>query len=96
MTPTVETAADAQADVLVVFGITGNLARVMTFRSLYRLQKRGLVGICIDAECGVAEHTPPNFEETACLRSKIGAWTRDSKADPAIAGRLALWARRVL
>ena len=35
MTPTVETAADAVADVLVVFGITGNLARVMTFRSLY-------------------------------------------------------------
>ena len=25
------------ADVLVVFGITGDLARVMTFRSLYRL-----------------------------------------------------------
>jgi glucose-6-phosphate 1-dehydrogenase len=35
MTPTVETAADAVADVLVVFGITGNLARVMTLRSLY-------------------------------------------------------------
>jgi glucose-6-phosphate 1-dehydrogenase len=53
MTPTVETAADAQADVLVVFGITGNLARVMTFRSLYRLQKRGLltcpvVGVAVD------------------------------------------------
>ena len=53
MTPTVETAADAVADVLVVFGITGNLARVMTFRSLYRLQKRGLltcpvVGVAVD------------------------------------------------
>jgi glucose-6-phosphate 1-dehydrogenase len=41
------------ADVLVVFGITGDLARVMTFRSLYRLEKRGLldcpiVGVALD------------------------------------------------
>jgi glucose-6-phosphate 1-dehydrogenase len=34
---------DAPADVLVVFGITGDLARVMTFRSLYRLEQRGLL-----------------------------------------------------
>jgi glucose-6-phosphate 1-dehydrogenase len=27
----------------VIFGITGDLARVMTFRSLYRLEKRGLL-----------------------------------------------------
>jgi glucose-6-phosphate 1-dehydrogenase len=32
-----------QADVLVVFGITGDLARKMTFRSLYRLERRGLL-----------------------------------------------------
>ena len=31
------------ADVLVIFGITGDLARVMTFRSLYRLERRGLL-----------------------------------------------------
>src|SRR3954453_21707823 len=31
------------ADVLVVFGITGDLARVMTFRSLYRLEARSLL-----------------------------------------------------
>jgi glucose-6-phosphate 1-dehydrogenase len=31
------------ADSLVVFGITGDLAKVMTFRSLYRLEKRGLL-----------------------------------------------------
>jgi glucose-6-phosphate 1-dehydrogenase len=31
------------ADVLVVFGITGDLAKVMTFHSLYRLEKRGLL-----------------------------------------------------
>src|SRR5215469_8630041 len=31
------------ADTLVVFGITGDLAKVMTFRSLYRLEERGLL-----------------------------------------------------
>jgi glucose-6-phosphate 1-dehydrogenase len=41
------------SDALVVFGITGDLARVMTFRSLYRLEKRGLlscpvVGVAVD------------------------------------------------
>ena len=46
--------ADTQhADVFVVFGITGDLARVMTFRSLYRLEARGLlrcpiVGVAVD------------------------------------------------
>jgi glucose-6-phosphate 1-dehydrogenase len=41
------------ADVLVIFGITGDLARKMTFRSLYRLERRGLldcpiVGVALD------------------------------------------------
>jgi glucose-6-phosphate 1-dehydrogenase len=41
------------ADVFVVFGITGDLARVMTFLSLYRLELRGLltcpvVGVAVD------------------------------------------------
>ena len=31
------------ADVFVVFGITGDLAKVMTFNSLYRLEERGLL-----------------------------------------------------
>jgi glucose-6-phosphate 1-dehydrogenase len=39
--------------VLVIFGITGDLARVMTYRSLYRLEARGLldcpiVGVAFD------------------------------------------------
>ena len=42
-----------EADALVVFGITGDLARKMTFRSLYRLERRGLltqpvIGVAID------------------------------------------------
>ncbi len=41
------------ADALAIFGITGDLAKVMTFRSLYRLERRGLlncpiVGVAAD------------------------------------------------
>jgi glucose-6-phosphate 1-dehydrogenase len=46
-------AEQRHADVFVVFGITGDLARVMTFRALYRLEQRGLlfcrvVGVAFD------------------------------------------------
>ena len=45
--------APRQADVFAIFGITGDLAKVMTFRSLYRLERRGLldcpiVGVAVD------------------------------------------------
>ena len=51
------TAIDASpprpADTFVIFGITGDLAKVMTFHSLYRLEARGLldcpiVGVAVD------------------------------------------------
>ena len=38
-----ESAGKSPADVFVIFGITGDLAKVMTFRSLYRLERRGLL-----------------------------------------------------
>jgi len=46
-------ASQQPADVLVAFGITGDLAKVMTLRSLYRLERRGLltcpiVGVAVD------------------------------------------------
>ena len=40
---TSDASGTAAADVLVIFGITGDLARVMTFRSLYLLEQRGLL-----------------------------------------------------
>src|SRR6516165_4310548 len=46
--------ADASGcDVFVIFGITGDLAKVMTFHSLYRLEQRKLldcpiVGVAVD------------------------------------------------
>src|SRR3954447_14079553 len=47
------TTAPRPADVFVAFGITGDLAKVMTFQSLYRLERRGLlscpiVGVAVD------------------------------------------------
>jgi glucose-6-phosphate 1-dehydrogenase len=55
MDPTSSKRPDAanKADVLVIFGITGDLAKVMTFRSLYRLEARNLldcqiVGVAVD------------------------------------------------
>ena len=50
--PASKTGDDA-ADVLAIFGITGDLARKMTFRALYRLEARGkltcpIVGVAID------------------------------------------------
>src|SRR5689334_17595120 len=44
---------NASCDVFVIFGITGDLAKVMTFRSLYRLERRKLldcpiVGVAVD------------------------------------------------
>ena len=44
--------ADRAADALVVFGITGDLAKVMTFRSLYRLERRGLLNCPIVGVAG--------------------------------------------
>jgi glucose-6-phosphate 1-dehydrogenase len=48
-----ERAAQLPADVFVAFGLTGDLARVMTFHSLYRLEASGkldcpIVGVAID------------------------------------------------
>jgi glucose-6-phosphate 1-dehydrogenase len=45
--------SEPSCDVFVIFGITGDLAKVMTFRSLYRLEQRKLldcpiVGVAVD------------------------------------------------
>lgn len=43
MQATTRPAAPQRGDVLVIFGISGDLAKVMTFRSLYRLERRGMI-----------------------------------------------------
>jgi glucose-6-phosphate 1-dehydrogenase len=59
------------ADVFVAFGISGDLAKVMTFRSLYRLERRGLpscpiVGVAVDdwTVDGLRQHARKAIEAT--------------------------------
>jgi glucose-6-phosphate 1-dehydrogenase len=58
------------ADVFVIFGITGDLAKVMTFNSLYRLERRGLlncpiVGVAVSdwSEQDLRDHARAAIEE---------------------------------
>ena len=68
--PSIVTApATTPADVLVIFGITGDLARKMTFRSLYRLERRKLldcpiVGVALDdwSEATLRDHARSAIE----------------------------------
>ena len=73
------------ADVFVVFGITGDLAKVMTFNSLYRLEARGLldcpiVGVAFDdwSEDDLRKHARKAIETSS-----------GRKPDPKIFNRLA-------
>lgn len=60
----------AVADVFVVFGISGDLAKVMTFNSLYRLEARGLLDCPI---IGVASNDWSVEDLRAHARSAIEA-----------------------
>ena len=64
--------APRPADVFVVFGITGDLAKVMTFHSLYRLEKRGL----LDAPPPVHAYAPGTWgpAEADKLVAEHGRW----------------------
>ena len=78
------TTTDGTADVLVVFGITGDLAKVMTFRSLYRLEARGLlecpiVGVAVD------DWTVEQLEE----RARTSIEGTGEPLDPAVFERFA-------
>jgi glucose-6-phosphate 1-dehydrogenase len=62
--PSPATAPGATADVLVAFGITGDLAKQMTLRSLYRLEKRGLLK-CPVVGVAVQDWTDDDLRERA-------------------------------
>src|SRR3954452_18350271 len=80
-------AGPATTDVLVVFGISGDLAKVMTFRSLYRLERRGLLRCPI---LGVAVDDWSDDELRAHARAAIEACgeTIDEATFARFAGRL--------
>jgi glucose-6-phosphate 1-dehydrogenase len=68
------TTSARSADVLVIFGISGDLAKVMTFRSLYRLEARGLLdcpilGVAVDewSDDQLREHARAAIEKTSEL-----------------------------
>ncbi len=74
----------AKCDAFVVFGISGDLAKVMTFQSLYRLERRGLldcpiVGVAFDdwSDEDLRDHARAAIEAT------------EKKADAAVVSRLA-------
>jgi glucose-6-phosphate 1-dehydrogenase len=72
------------ADVLVVFGITGDLAKVMTFRSLYRLEARGLLD-CPIVGVAVDDWTVDQLKE----RAKTSIESTGEQLDPKVFERLA-------
>ncbi len=76
---------DRSCDFFVVFGITGDLAKVMTFHSLYRLEQRGLldcpiVGVAVDdwSDKDLREHARKAIETSS-----------GAKPDPKVFNRLA-------
>ncbi|HEY2657022.1 MAG TPA: glucose-6-phosphate dehydrogenase [Solirubrobacteraceae bacterium] len=79
------TAAEGQvADVFVIFGITGDLAKVMTFHSLYRLEQRGLLSCPI---LGVA--VSDWSEEDLRTHARKAIESSGEKVDEAVFDRLA-------
>jgi len=56
-----------EADALIIFGITGDLAKKMTLRSLYRLERRGLLRcpiVGVAAEDWTVEHLREHARES--------------------------------
>jgi glucose-6-phosphate 1-dehydrogenase len=65
-------------DVFVIFGITGDLAKQMTFRSLYRLERRGLLD-CPIVGVAVDDWTLDDLRERARSSIVAGGETLDDK-----------------
>src|SRR3954451_2657765 len=91
------------ADVLVVFGITGDLAKVMTFRSLYRLEQRELlhcpiVGVAVDdwsvedlrrrARASIEATGEPLDEDVFERLAQRFSYVQGDFSDPATFGRV--------
>ena len=72
------------ADVLVVFGITGDLAKVMTLHSLYRLERRGLLS-CPIVGVAVDDWTVDDLRQRAREAIELGG----ERVDPEIFDRFA-------
>src|SRR5204862_4380374 len=79
------------ADVLVAFGITGDLAKVMTLRSLYRLERRGLLSCPIVGVAG-DDWTDADLHERARQAIVDGGEQLDEEVFERFAARLSYMA----
>jgi glucose-6-phosphate 1-dehydrogenase len=79
--------AASPADRLVIFGITGDLARKMTFRSLYRLERRGLLG-CPIIGVGLEDWSVERLREHARRAIQAGGEVIDRAVFKRLAARL--------
>src|ERR1035441_38581 len=77
----------AEADALVIFGITGDLAKKMTLRSLYRLERRGLLG-CPIVGVAVEDWTVEHLREHAREAIEGAEETLDDEVFERFAARL--------
>jgi glucose-6-phosphate 1-dehydrogenase len=75
------------ADVFVAFGITGDLAKVMTLRSLYRLERRGLLS-CPILGVAVQDWSADDLREHARAAIVDGGETLDPEVFDRFAARL--------
>ena len=75
------------ADVFVIFGITGDLAKVMTFHSLYRLEARGLLDCPIVGVAG-DDWTVEDLRKRARTSIEECGETIDEEVFARLAGRL--------
>src|SRR5438132_8611034 len=75
------------ADRLIIFGITGDLAKVMTFHSLYRLELRGLLDCPIVGVAG-DDWTVQDLRERAHQSIEACGETIDDEVFERFAGRL--------
>jgi glucose-6-phosphate 1-dehydrogenase len=75
------------ADAFVAFGITGDLARVMTFRSLYRLERRGLLA-CPIVGVAVEDWTVEDLRDRARAAIAAGGETIDEDVFARLAARM--------
>jgi glucose-6-phosphate 1-dehydrogenase len=73
-----------RADALVVFGITGDLARKMTFPALYRLERRGALNCPVVGVASTELTTAELVERARTAITKSG-----EQIDDAVFGRLA-------
>lgn len=77
----------AGADALVIFGITGDLARKMTFRSLYRLEARGLLD-CPIVGVALESWSIERLRKHAMRSIEAGGETVDRKVFDRLSARL--------